>query len=247
MALGRFKVKQVAGARTPRWKQYAQMVVGKTDFLNILKYELVTMFTGNLPGALGLVLRSRLYPLILGGVGPNVVFGKGITLRHPHKIRIGRDVIIDDNCMLDAKGELNEGITIGDGVFIGRNSIVYCKDGDIEIQRQANISFNCVVFSSRRLVIGPGTLLAAYCYVMSGGSYELGSDIPFALQDGFAKGPTVIGAGCWLGTKAVVVDGVSIGDETVVGAGAVVTRDLPARAVAVGIPAKLVEPAANVT
>jgi acetyltransferase-like isoleucine patch superfamily enzyme len=48
--------------------------------------------------------------------GRNVVFGQNVVLRHPHKIHIGRDVVIDDNCLLDAKGETNRGIRIGDGV-----------------------------------------------------------------------------------------------------------------------------------
>lgn len=237
----KFKVKDMSKGQTPRWKQYAELVIGRTNLVSFLKYELITFFISNLPGALGIFLRSKLYPLILGEVGRNVVFGQGITLRHPHKIRIGKNVIIDDNCVLDAKGSSNVGITIGDGVFVGRNSIIYTKDGDIEIQSQANISSNCEIFSSHRLVIGQGSLLAAYCYVMSGGSYELDSEISFADQDGYAKGPTIIGKSCWLGAKVVVMDGISIGDRVTVGTGAVVTKELPSNVVAVGIPAKVVQ------
>ena len=50
-----------------------------------------------------MVLRRKLYPLLLGKVGRNVVFGMNVVLRHPHKIAIGDDVVIDDNCLLDAK------------------------------------------------------------------------------------------------------------------------------------------------
>ena len=72
-----------------------------------------------MPGALGLLLRSKLYPRLLGRTGRNVTFGVNVVLRHPHKIRIGDNVVIDDGCCLDAKGTDNEGITIGDGVFVG--------------------------------------------------------------------------------------------------------------------------------
>lgn len=242
MGVGTFKVKVVGQGKLPRWRQYAEWVVGKTDILGILKYELVTSLLGNFPGAIGLYLRSKLYPLILGEVGKNVVFGRGITLRHPHKIRIGHNVTIDDNCMLDAKGQSNNGITIGNGVFIGRNSVIYCKDGDIEIGEQTNISFNCEVFSSHRVVIGKKVLIAAYCYLMSGGTYDHNNlDVEFVEQDGSALGPTIIGDGCWLGAKVVVMDGVTIGERAVVGAGAVVTKNLPAYVVAVGVPAKVVD------
>jgi acetyltransferase-like isoleucine patch superfamily enzyme len=242
MGQNAFKIKHVTAKPISRWRQYAEWFVGKTDPFSILKYELITFFFGTLPGALGFYLRSKFYPLILGSTGRKVVFGRGITVRHPHKIRIGHNVIIDDYCVLDAKGQSNTGISIGDEVFIGRNSILYCKNGDIEIQSQANISSNCEVFSSNRVVIGRATMMAGYCYIMSGGSYEYGnSHIDFVSQDGYSKGPTVIGKGCWIGARVVVLDGVSIGDRAVVGAGAVVTKPIPRDSLAVGIPAKVIE------
>ena len=62
----------------------------------------------------------------------------------------------------------NRGIDIGSGVFIGRNTILSCKNGDIELGDGANIGFNCEVFSASRVTIGPRALLAAYCYVIGG-------------------------------------------------------------------------------
>ncbi len=243
MAQGDFKVKAITttGGGSP-WRKYGEWVVGKTDLVSLVRYELITFLFGNLAGALGLYCRGKLYPYILGAVGKNVVFGRGITLRHPHKIRIGDNTLIDDHCMLDAKGGTNKGIVIGEKVFIGRGSILCCKDGDIEVQDNVNISYNCELFSSRYLLIGRDSVIAAYCYLMSGGSYEYRrSDVSFSAQDGYAEGPTMIGEGCWLGAKVVVLDGVSIGERTVVGAGSVVTKDLPSHAVAVGVPARVVE------
>ncbi len=72
------------------------------------------LLTQAVPGALGLALRRTCYPWLLGRCGRNVVFGQNVVLRHPHKIRIGDNVVIDDNCLLDAKGDTNEGITIGE-------------------------------------------------------------------------------------------------------------------------------------
>ncbi len=239
MGAGNFKVKQVNKGKASRWQQYATLIVGKTDVLSLLKYELITFFLMNLPGALGIYLRSKFYPMLLGEVGSNVVFGRGVTLRHPHKIRIGDNAIVDDNCVLDAKGYSNSGISLGDGVFVGRNTMIFCKDGNIEVQPKVNISANCELFSSHRLVIGKGTMVAAYSCIMSGGSYDYQSNVSLVEQDSYAKGQTVIGERCWLGTKSVVLDGVRIGKGCIVGAGAVVTKDLPNYAVAVGVPAKV--------
>ncbi|MGB3298854.1 MAG: acyltransferase [Phormidesmis sp.] len=241
MESGKFKVREFGEAKTPKWKQYAALTIGTTSVGSLIQFELISLLCSNLPGALGLLLRSKLYPALLGEVGKNVVFGRGVTLRHPGKIKIGSNVIIDDNCVLDAKGENNAGISIGDGVFIGRNTILYCKNGDIDIQAKVNIGANCEVYSKRRLVIGKGTLIAAYNYIMSGGQYDYLSAIPLADQSSYSKGPTLIGENCWIGAKGVVLDGVSIGDNVIVGAGAIVTKDLPTNAIAMGIPAKVVD------
>ena len=105
-------------------QKYASLIVGRRGWIPLVKYELVVLLSQACPGALGLALRRILYPLVLGGCGRNVIFGQNVVLRHPHKIRIGSDVVIDDNCLIDAKGSSNAGISIGDGVFIGRNTIL---------------------------------------------------------------------------------------------------------------------------
>src|SRR6188472_4391942 len=113
---------QLFDRRTSAREKYAALVVGRPGLGPLVKHELITLLSQNTPGALGLLLRKTLYPSLLGACGSNVIFGQNVVLRHPHKIRIGSDVVIDDNCLIDAKGESNRGIRIGDGVFIGRNT-----------------------------------------------------------------------------------------------------------------------------
>jgi acetyltransferase-like isoleucine patch superfamily enzyme len=175
-------------------------------------------------------------------VGRGVVFGRNVTVRHGRKIEIGDNVIVDDNAVLDAKGDGNRGITIGEGVYIGRNTIVYCKNGDIEIGRAANISANCQVFSSNRLVLGAGTVVGAFTYLLSGGEYDASARAaPFAEQSGtITRGPLEIGPNCWIAAGVCVLDAASIGERCVIGAGAVVTKPIPPHSVAVGVPARVV-------
>jgi acetyltransferase-like isoleucine patch superfamily enzyme len=101
--------------RKSRVGKYRDLVIGRSGLGPLVLYETVILLSSWVPGALGLFLRSRLFPLILGSVGRNVVFGVNVTLRHPHKIAIGSDVVIDDGCCLDAKGTDNRGIVIGTG------------------------------------------------------------------------------------------------------------------------------------
>jgi acetyltransferase-like isoleucine patch superfamily enzyme len=180
-----------------------------------------------------------LYPTLLGACGRNVIFGQNVVLRHPHKIRIADNVVVDDNCLLDAKGDTNGGITIGSGVFIGRNTILSCKNGDISIADGANIGFNCEVFSASTVTIGRETLLAAYCYVI-GGDHDFSDPSRPVLAQSRTSVGVRIGDGAWIGAGAKLLDGVVVGDRAIVGAGAVVRDEVPSGAIAVGIPARIV-------
>jgi acetyltransferase-like isoleucine patch superfamily enzyme len=219
--------------------KYSSLVVGRPGWGALLHYEAVQLLGQNVPGALGLALRKLFYPSLLAACGRNVVFGQHVTIRHPHKVRIGSNVVIDDNCLIDAKGDGNGGITIGSGVFVGRNSILSCKNGDIDIADGANIGFNCEVFSASRVSIGRDTLLAAYCYVI-GGDHDFSDPAAPVIAQGRRSSGVVIGAGAWLGAGAKIFDGVTIGDRAIVGAGAVVRDAVPPGAIAVGMPARVV-------
>lgn len=234
------KVKDVmAGGST--FARYRHIQYGAVSSGFVLKAELAQWFCGSLPGAAGLFLRSRLYPALLGAAGPKCLFGRNMTLRHPGKIRLGQGVMADDNVVLDAKGESNNGITIGSRVFIGRNTIIYCKNGNIAIEDDVSISSNCTIFSSNSLTIGAGTVIGAYSYLLSGGEYDLADPTPFAEQSGMeTRGPLTVGRNCWLGARVTVLDAACIGDQSVIGAGAVVTKPVPGRSLAVGVPARVI-------
>src|SRR6476646_2501016 len=222
---------QLFAKGTSAREKYASLVIGKTDLGSLLKYELIVTFTQACPGALGLALRKTLYPSLLGSCGRNVVFGQNVVLRHPHKIHVGDDVVIDDNCLIDAKGESNAGIRIGSGVFIGRNSILSCKNGDIELADGANVGFNCEIFSASRVTIGARTLLAAYAYVI-GGDHDFSDPSVAVLDQPRVSAGVRIGEGVWVGAGAKILDGVMIGPRAVVGAAAVVREDVPDGSVA---------------
>ena len=220
-------------------EKYSALVIGRPGLGALVGYELIVMLAQNRAGSVGLALRKVLYPWLLGSCGRNVVFGQNVVLRHPHKIHIGHDVVIDDNCLIDAKGDSNRGILIGDGVFIGRNTILSCKNGDIELADGANLGFNCEVFSASRVTIGKRVLMAAYSYVIGGDHDFSDPSLPVLDQSRTSTGVTV-GDGVWMGAGVKVLDGVVVGDRAVLGAGAVVREDVPPSAVAVGIPARVV-------
>jgi acetyltransferase-like isoleucine patch superfamily enzyme len=219
--------------------KYAALIVGRPGLGALLTYELIVSIAQARAGAFGLALRKALYPILLGSCGRDVVFGQNVVLRHPHKIHIGSHVVVDDNCLLDAKGTQNRGIRIGDGVFIGRNTILSCKNGDIELADGANIGFNCELFSASRVTVGRDVLMAAYSYVI-GGDHDFSDPAAPVLAQARTSAGVSIGDGAWLGAGAKILDGVQVGAHAVIGAGAVVRESVPAHAIAVGVPARVV-------
>ena len=228
--------REVFDASKSKRQKYQDLVVGQTGWWALLRYELIIIAASQIPGALGLFLRSKLYPLLLGACGRNVFFGANITLRHPHKIRIGHDVVIDDGCVLDAKGSTNRGITIGNGVFLGRQTSINTKDGDIVLEDGVNISAFCMVFSASQVRCGMNTLIAAYTYLVGGGHDMTNTNAAIIDQERPSAGIT-IGPNGWIGTGVSILDGVTLGHDVVIGANSVVTKDVDDFAVAAGSPA----------
>ncbi len=223
-------------------KKYMALTVGKPSILALLKYELLTGILGSIPGALGLVLRQKLYKHMFGKCGRKVVFGRNVTIRHPHRIRFGDNVIIDDNAVLDGKGESDVSIEIGSGSIVGRNSILSCKGGSIRLADKVNISVNCTLLSETLLTVGENVLIAGHCYLIAGGNHGLDRvDIPILDQPLIEKGGIDIKEHCWLGANVTVLDGVTIGRDSVAAAGSVVTKSVPAYHIVGGVPAKVLK------
>lgn len=221
-----------------RFQRYGDLVVGRRGVWAWLRYELIVLASSGVPGALGLFLRSKLYPRLLGACGRHVTFGLHVVLRHPQRIRIGDNVVIDDGCCLDAKGTDRGSILIGSGVFIGRNTILSCKNGDIQIDEDANIGFNCEIFSAARVRVGKRVLIAAYSYLVGGDHLHDRVDVPI-LQQGRTAAGIDVDDNAWVGAHVVVADGSRIGRDAIVGAGAVVSGEIPAFHVAAGVPARI--------
>jgi acetyltransferase-like isoleucine patch superfamily enzyme len=99
-----------------------------------------------------------------------------------------------------------------------------------------NVSVNCYL----DVEIGDSVLIADDVYI-SDFDHRF-DDLTVPIKDqGIVKSRVRIGRDVWLGTKVTVARGVIIGDGAVIGANAVVTHDIPARAVAVGVPARVIK------
>ncbi len=221
-------------------RKYMEFSVGSEGFLFFLYFELVTMVLKNLPGALGLFLRSVAYRPLFKKTGKNVVLGTNIVLRNPKKIEIHNNSIIDDGCVLDAKGTQCDGIIIGKSAFVSRNVLLGCKNGGIRIGSGSTIGPNTIIHSvdDCNVNIGGDTSIAANCYIIGGPGYLSDRfDIPM-IKQGFHQGRgIVIEDDVWLGAGTYVLDGSKIGKGAIIGAMSLVNGNIADYAVAVGIPA----------
>ncbi|SKB04994.1 acyltransferase [Aeromicrobium choanae] len=112
-------------------------------------------------------------------------------------------------------------VTIGEGSHIGQGSCLWAGD------------------SSGRITLGDHALLGPDVFITAS-NYDFDAGPGPVMDLPKREADVVIGANTWLGTRVVVLPGVTIGDGTIVAAGAVVTRDLPPDSVAAGVPAKVV-------
>lgn len=239
--------KELLDERSSIYSKYVSLFLGKKNIFLFIAYELVNLLFSWVPGSLGFFLRKISYRPLFGSVGKGVVFGRNITFRHPHKINIGENCFIDDNAVLDAKGEANQGIRIGNNVYIGRNTILSCKEGSIYLDDFCNLSANCSLLSETEIRLGKYCFLAGYCYLVAGGNHSFERpDVPIMFQPSVSKGGIRIEEDVWLGAGAIVLDGVSIGKGSVVGAGSVVTNSLPEYTISYGIPARVMRNRKNI-
>ncbi len=229
------------GHSTSVLRKYQQVMVGNHSLFDLLRYGIFDSLFVPFPGALGILLRARMYGKWLGAMGKNVIWGRNVSIRHPRNIKVGNNVLIDDNCVLDAKGDGTGGITIGDNVMIGRNTIIATKNGRIEIGDNSNIATNCRIGTTSSLKVGKNVLIGGYTYITAGGEHKSDrTDIPIIAQgEGVSRG-IVVDDNVWIGARVTVLDGVTVGRDSIIGACALVTRDIRAFVVAYGVPAKVV-------
>lgn len=152
---------------------------------------------------------------------PTLEIARDVSIRSPERLRVGEGVMIDVGAVLHCGGlgwAPEGGIVLGDRCYIGPRAVLF-GGGGIEIGADTLIS--------------PGVMIVSHQHSFRQRELSI-------REQPLRFGRVVVGRNVWIGANAVVLPGVRLEDGVVVGAGAVVTRDIPAESVALGVPARVV-------
>ena len=151
----------------------------------------------------------------LASCGEGCLFEPEVLIFHPENVHLGREVYVGHRAIL--KGYYDEVMRIGDGTWIGPT---------------------CFFHSAGGLTIGRNVGIGPAVKILTSTHAEAGREVPI-LHAPIRRAPVVIEDDADLGIGAIVLPGVRVGRGAQVGAGAVVTEDVPEYAVEAGVPARV--------
>lgn len=149
-----------------------------------------------------------------------------------------RTLTAGDNVTIGDRVSVSGVVSLGSGVVIHRDVILRAFDGHVEVGEGTTVNPFCIVYGQGGVDIGALVSIAAGTKIVAQEKVIGDPSIPTKLQGGTAEGIR-IGDDVWIGVNAVVLDGVSVGEGAVVGAGSVVTRDVEPFTVVAGVPARV--------
>ena len=223
--------------------------------------KIITTLLGYVPLLPGLGLRYLVYPTIFRKMGRSVRIEPDVRFKNSQLIEIGFGVVLNrgveiaidiDNvveigdrvCLvrdvqISADGQGNK-IKLGNSVCLDSGVILRAHyGGEIEIGEHTYIApYTCIVCCGK-IKIGKDCLIASHSSICAH-NYNFRETNKKIREQGFNCKGITIEDDCWLGSGVRVVDGVTIGKGSVIGAGAVVTKDILPYSIAVGVPAQVI-------
>lgn len=148
-------------------------------------------------------------------LGENVIFEEGVLIFHPENITIGNNVYIGHNTVL--KGYYRNEMVIGDHTWLGQG---------------------CFLHSAGGIRIGNAVGIGPMVKILTSYHKEIELDIPIMFNELECR-EVVLKDGCDIGVGAIILPGITVGEGSIIGAGSVVTKDIPPYHVVSGVPAKI--------
>ena len=171
----------------------------------------------------GILRTWMLWSWRLHGLGPRSVLRRKLLVNRPQAVSIGSRVSIMDQFIL---ADLQPGVGSAPKIHIG--------DG-------CSILFRFQCNAAECVRIGRNVLIASNVLICDSDHVVVPGGIPVTSNGKFVTRPVRVEDNCWIGQNAVILKGVTIGHDSIVGANSVVTRDVPPRSIVAGNPARVVK------
>lgn len=209
-----------------------KMNYSNVELFYIMKYRLYQVF------------RGLFKKIILKKVGGFLFIGNQVKIEYPNLVEFGKNTILEDGVIINALSQ--NGIIFGDNVTIAKYAILQCT--------------GIIANKGIGIKIGNNSAVGAQSYLGGQGGIEIGNDVimgpgvrifsenhnyqnPDALirKQGENRKGVKIQNNCWIGASSTILDGVEIGEGSIIAAGSVVTRSISPNSIAAGIPAKVIK------
>lgn len=197
---------------------------------------------------LGWYLRKGVVPLaigtarrgLLGSAAALCFIGRGVRIEYGRRLHLGRNVSLGAGSRINAFSV--DGVHLGDHVTIRENAWIQCSSHPSAPGAGLRVG--------DRTYVGPGAVIGVGGPIDIGPDCQIGAGVTLIAEnheqdeDGRVSATRVrregitVGAGCWIGHRATILDGVTLGAGSVVGAGAVVTRSFGPGSRVAGVPAR---------
>lgn len=187
-------------------------------------------------------LRGLFYRYRLKSCGRRFLVGKAATLLFPRYLSVGEGVTLGDglylNCFSKKGIRLHDRVRLREYVWAQATSVLTDPGVGLEIGENTYIGPYTFLGAGGGIMIGKDVTIGACVHILAENHAFEDTTRPINAQ-GVTRRGIVIEDDCWIGNLAVILDGVTVGRGSVIGAAAVVTQDVPPYSVAAGNPARV--------
>ena len=167
----------------------------------------------------------------------NLILKKPINIANPECIFLGDNVNFGPRCFLYAIKKYPDKKMKSQDYFMD----IQVFEPSIIIGNNVTATTNVIISAVKEIVIEDDVMLASNIFISDHQHGYNTANIPYKYQAISNIKPIKIGKGCWIGQNCTIMPGVKIGNNTIIGANSVVTKNIPEQCIAIGSPAKIIK------
>lgn len=174
-------------------------------------------------------------------MGKNCTIHPTVSYKNPDKIYVSDNCTIKEGVILDGRTKKDIGIYVGKNVTIRAYTYIdsYGYDGYVYLDDYSSIGQHVIIGGNGGVHIGKFVMISGLTYIVSASRvYNMSDPVPYNYQGEIRK-PVIIEDNAWIASHSMILSGVRIGENSIVGAGSVVTKDVPPNTLVAGVPAKI--------